>query len=98
MYTIVLRGGIAEDLRKARSISTSIDERLIELENNPMSKAIPTSLPIIGDFYVNVGRHCMLYNIDQENKKVLIKSVVQSVLLFKVLGRIIAAPTKMTEE
>jgi hypothetical protein len=89
MYQIVLRGQLDEDLKKASKTSPSIQLRLEEFGTNPLAKAIKTNIPIIGEYYVNAGRYCILFDVDSQSQKVEIIAVVLDNLLHKILsGRI----------
>jgi len=69
--------------------STSLPDTFIGLASNPMARAKPTNLPIIGNYYVNSGRYCILFDVDEANRRVIVYGIVASSYLHKVLtGRI----------
>jgi mRNA-degrading endonuclease RelE of RelBE toxin-antitoxin system len=85
MYSFDVTDNVLEKLKECNKKSPSISVRLEELANNPMGRAIPTHIPLIGDYYVNAGRYCILFNVDQTNSKVTIISVKLSPYLDKIL-------------
>ena len=90
MYSFDCPNSVFEKLKVNSKTSPSINVRLEELANNPKAKAIPTNIPIIGEYYVNAGRYCILFDIDDSAQIVKIYSVVLSAYLDKVLkGKII---------
>jgi hypothetical protein len=97
MFTFLVRDQLRDEIKKATIQSPSIGDRLNEMSINPMAKAIKTDIPVIGEFYVNAGRYCILFNVDLDNEKIDIRSLVQDVLLDKVLKDKISIPKKMLE-
>jgi hypothetical protein len=85
MYQFKITDKVKNDLLRANKIATSIEARLIDLSANPMSKAIPTNISIIGDFYVNAGRYCILFDVDQVDQVVELNGVVLSAYLHKII-------------
>jgi hypothetical protein len=85
MYQFRISETVKKNLLNANKISTSIESRLSDLSANPMSKAIPTNISIIGDFYVNAGRYCILFDVNEEQQIVEINSVVLSAYLHKII-------------
>lgn len=89
MYSIYNTDETREKLKNANRISTSISNRLDELEQNPFTVAISTNIPRIGDYYVNAGRYCILFDIDPLSESIYVRDVVLSAKLHKILtGRI----------
>ncbi len=95
MFTFVLRGQLVDELKSACQVSPSIISRIEEMGNNPLSKANKTDIPVVGEYYVNAGRHCILFDVDFDNEKIELRSVVQNVLLHKILTGKIAVPERL---
>jgi mRNA-degrading endonuclease RelE of RelBE toxin-antitoxin system len=89
MYQVQYSDKILEHLQAAYKVSPSIADRLLELEDNPLARAKPTNMPAFGDYYVNAGRYCILFDVDQNTETVTILSVRQAPYVHKLLtGRI----------
>jgi hypothetical protein len=95
MYSLLLRGNLAEDLRKANIGSPSVETRLEELSTNPFSRAIKTGIPVIGNYYVNAGRYCILFDVDEDSEKINILAICNNNLLHKILRRSLPIPEAM---
>lgn len=73
--------------------SPSIPTCLEELSVDPLARAKETGIPAIGKYYVNAGKYCLLFEIDESQKKVIILHVVYDSYLHKILtGRILPDP------
>jgi|GEM_PF-4385971 len=72
---------------------------LESLSQNPRKRAKKTNLKFAGDYYVNAStRHCICFDIDEENKEINMYLVVPSPLLHKVMeGRMKEPKTKKTK-
>jgi mRNA-degrading endonuclease RelE of RelBE toxin-antitoxin system len=90
MYQVQCSDRIHEQLTLANKTSPSVSERLLELEENPLAHAKETGVQIIGDYYVNAGRYCIVFNIDHEEEIVNILSVCADAYLYKIItGRLL---------
>lgn len=98
MYSFLIPKTVVEDLNKANSGSPSVMQRIEEMASNPFSKAIKTDIRIIGDYYVNAGRYCILFNVDESTSTITIKSIVLDNLLHKILTDRIQIPNRLTAE
>jgi mRNA-degrading endonuclease RelE of RelBE toxin-antitoxin system len=86
MYQVEYSDKILQYLNDAAKHSTSVIDRIQELEENPLARARPTNNSVIGEYYVNAGRYCILMDIDQENSTVTILSVRSRSWLHKILS------------
>jgi len=87
MHHLVLYPEIEERLRIADNHSPSVGDKLNELQSNPLTNAIKTNNPNLGEYYVNAGKWCLIFNIDGDSVEIL--SVMHSAKLYKILtGRI----------
>lgn len=76
-------------MRETSKKSPSVAERVHDLCENPFKKAIPTNIAIIGTYYSNCGRWCLLFDIDEDKEMVDIVGVMADAKLHKILtGRI----------
>lgn len=71
-------------IKKANSKCPSVMDKLQKLEKNPLAVAIKTGIPVIGEYYVNCGRYCLIYNINNEDECVNILSCLPSPRLHKL--------------
>lgn len=70
--------------------TTSFPDTFEELANNPLARAKATNIQAIGEYYVNSGRFCILFDIDEDNNIIIVYGIVRSEYLHKILtGRII---------
>ena len=89
MYEFVYNDGVLDELNKASKQSPSIKNKLERLQTNPIANAIKTNVPHIGEYYVNAGIWCILFDIDTVSQEVQLLSVVHSAKLHKIrTGRI----------
>ena len=89
MYKFNIPDKVKDSLKEASRISQSIEGKLNSLSENPMAIAIPTENELLGDYYINAGRYCILFSIDDEAETVNILSVRQKTFVYNVLvGRI----------
>jgi hypothetical protein len=59
------------------------------LSQNPYARAKKTNIPLIGEYYVNSGRLCILFDIDDTDNVIIIYGIVRSEYLHKIItGRI----------
>jgi len=86
MYRLYLTESIRQILHRHYQQSPSLGNKLELLESNPLSIAIPTDMPIIGEYYVNAGRFAILFNLGEDNK-VSILSIVLRAKLHKILTK-----------
>jgi len=76
---------VLKEIKEKSQRSPSILNKLENLSLNPHSICIPTGIPQIGNYYVNAGRYCILFDIDDNNKVVHIHSIYLSAKLHKIL-------------
>ena len=89
MYRFEISDRVIKSLRDAASVAKSIPDKLNDLAVNPVSNAISTGIPIIGSYYINAGRYCILFDINNDEQIVSILSIVPNSYLYRVLtGRI----------
>jgi len=79
-------------LIKANSKSPSVSTKLAEIAENPLNNAIRTHIPAMGDYYINAGRWCILFNVKETEEVVDVLSIVLSPYLHKILTGRIGAP------
>ncbi|MES1227010.1 MAG: hypothetical protein ABUT20_66670, partial [Bacteroidota bacterium] len=64
MYQFAFSTASLESFTKATRIATGLYQNLVRLGTNPLSNSIPTNIPAIGDYYINAGRYCVVFNVD----------------------------------
>jgi len=84
MYYLVVTDEDKERLENANTRSPSIGDRLIELQNNPLTNAIKTNMSVHGEYYVNAGKWCILFNIN--GNEVNIVNLMRSEKLHKIFN------------
>lgn len=52
---------------------------------NPNSVAITTGIPLIGTYYVNAGRHAILFDTDEDKETVHLRYILNRPKLDKIL-------------
>lgn len=65
--------------------SESLENKLQGLASNPHKVAKATNDYVSCDYYVNCTKHCILFDIDDDKKIVILYTIVRSALLNKVL-------------
>lgn len=96
MYSFKVTDDIIKQLNAACIVAPSIHNRLTDLSTNPLAKAVATNIPLFGDFYVNAGRYCIVFNIDNKNQRIEILAVVLSPFLNKILTGQLPPPALKT--
>jgi mRNA-degrading endonuclease RelE of RelBE toxin-antitoxin system len=86
MYEFIISKSVEKSLRKYVLRSPSIDDKLTGLSTNPYSIALPTEISCIGKYYTNAGRYCVLFNVDETKKEIIVLNVVLSPLLHKIMA------------
>jgi len=85
MYILVIPESERLRILEFSKISTGMLLRLEELIANPLARAKETKLPAIGNYYINAGRYAVTFDIDVNDEKVIIISVVFKAFLHKIL-------------
>lgn len=85
MYIFKVSDEVIESLKEANIISPSVSIRLGEIVLNPYSKAIPTNIELIGNYYINTGRYCILFNVNEIDNSIEIIKICYSSYLHKIL-------------
>ena len=85
MFSLNIPPDIEHKLRVADAHSPSISENLIQLQNNPLAKAIKLNIPKYGEYYINSGRHCIIFSVNTKQQTVDILDVVRDAYLHKIL-------------
>ena len=89
MYKFVISADVLSSMKAATATAAGIADRIEDLANNPLARAKKTEIPAIGQYYINAGRYCILFDIDEASNEIRILAVVLSAYLFKILvGRI----------
>lgn len=90
MYTF--RFAISVNLVQAKipEKATSFPVTYTGLATNPLARAKKTEISAIGEFYVNSGNFCILFDIDEPNQLIIIYGIVRKEYLHKIItGKII---------
>jgi hypothetical protein len=69
----------------------SIINKVRALCENPNSVAVDTGIPIIGRYYVNAGRHAILFDVAEEVETVHLRHIMNRAKLDKILKGKISA-------
>lgn len=85
MYHISIPPSIEKTLVEANQKSPSIASRLVEMLETPLIRAVRTNLPLLGNYYINAGRWCILFNINEEDKIVELTGVKLSSGLYNIM-------------
>jgi hypothetical protein len=64
----------------------SILNKIRALSENPNAIAIKTGLPIISEYYVNAGRHAILFDTDEDEEMVFLRIIMLRAKLDKILS------------
>jgi mRNA-degrading endonuclease RelE of RelBE toxin-antitoxin system len=70
----------------------SLVNKVKALTENPHEIAIATNVEAFCDYYVNAGKHAILFDIDQDEEKILLKHILLKARLHKILTGRIEAP------
>lgn len=89
MYLFEITADTFFQLRQNSIKSPSILNKIEVLSETPLSGAIQTGIETIGDYYVNAGRWCILFNIDEQNQTVQLLRIMHSAKLYKILQGLI---------
>ena len=101
VFDFLITDVVKSQLKDASSRSPAVIERLEELKANPLGRANPTGISIIGEFYINAGnRWCILFDIDktdlQTPAKVDIEQLSASLKQHVPVFSQFALPSKLT--
>lgn len=90
MYTFRLSNSAVTNQAKIPEKATSLPGTYSDLADNPRARAKPTNIPAIGEYYVNSGNFCILFDIDEANQMIVVYGVVRKEYLHKILtGRLL---------
>ncbi|MEP7163858.1 MAG: hypothetical protein ABI741_04140 [Ferruginibacter sp.] len=89
MYSFVFSPKANLSLTTVPEKTTSFPTTFTELANNPKARSKKTNIPAIGEYYVNSGRFCILFDLDEINQIIIVYGIVRSEYLHKIItGRI----------
>lgn len=89
MYTFVFSQKSNLVLATVPEKTTSLPTTFTDLANNPLARAKKTNIPIIGEYYVNSGNFCVLFDINATKQEITVYGIVRKEYLHKILtGRI----------
>jgi hypothetical protein len=89
MYKFEISEEVIKKIKSAKTISPSVVTKLDGLATSPLKEAIKTNIPLIGNYYTNCGRWCLLFNVNEKEETVQILQIVLSPYLHKIItGRL----------
>lgn len=89
MYKFEVSEELLGKLKHANATSPSVLKKLAALAQSPLAEAIKTNIPIIGSYYTNCGRWCLLFDVSEKDEKIRLLHLVLSPYLHKIItGRI----------
>lgn len=93
MYKLFVNPDLFEHIKKLGEDFPSIINKIKILSENPNSIASNTEMEVFCKYYVNAGRHAILFDTNDSEEIVYIKYILLRARLYKILSGKLKAPT-----
>jgi mRNA-degrading endonuclease RelE of RelBE toxin-antitoxin system len=87
MYKIKVTNTTLSRINTLCKNESTFESKIRLLESNPLTNAIPTNIPAIGNYYINCGnRTALLFNVDEDNEMIFILDVYYRSRLYEIIS------------
>jgi len=92
MYNLHLSENLFDKIKTLGVDFPSLINKVQALSENPIEVAVETNIELFCTYYVNAGRHAILFDINDDEETVYLKYIMLKARLHKILSGKIIAP------